>query len=123
MSGKRAATLLAVVLLLCGALGGVVLLNREPTSTFCYADGLIGPNGELYGRRSGDCRFVDEDGEVLTTTGRGEPLCYDPGMAVVDCGAPGIEAQPAEPSAQVSSPAEGATGMRLTSAYAWSRLH
>jgi hypothetical protein len=77
--------------------GVVVVANKEPESRFCYADALIGPNGEIYGR-GGDCQFVDEDGNLVTRFADGRPLCYavikgsdawDEGGTTVDCDNPG----------------------------------
>ena len=57
------------------ATGAVVALD-EPETSFCTADGLIGPNGEMYGRRHPDCQFVDDDGNLVTELSDGRQLCY-----------------------------------------------
>lgn len=79
----------AVVVVL--AAGAAVLIARdEPEARFCYADGLLGPNGETFGRSSSDdCQFVDDSGDLIRTLPNGEPLCYDQATQVVPCDQPG----------------------------------
>lgn len=56
------------------------------TPTTCPADALLGPNGESFGRDPGqDCRFVDDDGRVITTQLDGSEICYGAGATVVPC--------------------------------------
>lgn len=66
--------------------------GADTEEVFCTAEGLIGADGEVYGRSgSRGCQFVDRDGDLLTQTSEGEPLCYDgqANMAVVPCDQPG----------------------------------
>jgi hypothetical protein len=59
--------MVATVLVLLLLVIGVVLIRPRPGPTrMCTADGLVGPNGTIYGRdfRQG-CKFVDERGRVL----------------------------------------------------------
>ena len=58
------------------AAAGIAVTADEPEASFCTADGLIGPNGELYGRRHPDCQFVDAEGELVTEFRDGRDLCY-----------------------------------------------
>lgn len=71
-----------IALLVVAAATGTVgwaLTHDDEEPIFCHADGLLGPNGEIYGR-SGDagCRFVDENGDVITELD-GQPVCYTDG--------------------------------------------
>ncbi len=69
-----------------GALGACGSVDGPEPVTFCLADGLLGPDGETYGRDPEQgCRFVDPDGKPITTLADGSPLCYDEGMAAVPC--------------------------------------
>lgn len=66
--------------------------GADPEETFCTAEGLIGPHGEVYGRSaSRGCQFVDSDGDLLRQASDGEPLCYGgrENLAVVPCDRPG----------------------------------
>ncbi|MFZ6002477.1 MAG: hypothetical protein ACOYXM_00955 [Actinomycetota bacterium] len=80
------------------AAASLVMASDEPETSFCTADGLLGPNGETYGRRHPDCRFVDDYGNLITTFADGRPLCYavparadddQYGRGPVDCDDPG----------------------------------
>lgn len=73
--------------------GYVVWAHGESETTFCTTEGLITPNGGLYGRsHSRGCQFVDDDGNLVTEFSDGRPLCYvviggdkEGGNGVVDC--------------------------------------
>jgi hypothetical protein len=53
---------------------------------FCPADGMVGPGGRTYGRSADHgCRFVDEDGNLVTRMPDGRRLCYDGDLAAVPC--------------------------------------
>lgn len=93
------AWLIGVVLVLglAGA-GYASVRNDEPEKRFCNADGLRGPNGEMYGRSGDDCQFVDDHGNLVTEFRDGRPLCYavvagsdawDGGGTIADCDNPG----------------------------------
>jgi hypothetical protein len=66
---SRAVAMFAVVFLvlaLIGAAAGFIGGTGSSTSTFCTADGRLGPNGETFGRDPAQgCKFVDLDGNVL----------------------------------------------------------
>jgi hypothetical protein len=87
------------------ATAGIVATTYEPEVSFCTSDGLIGPNGELFGRRHPDCQFVDGDGNLITAFADGRPLCYavsptagsDDHARVTDCDSP-------EPGLEVRRP-------------------
>lgn len=70
----------------------VLSQDDDPEPVFCPADGMIGRNGEIFGRTGPDCRFVDENGKTLTTLSSGEPLCYDDLelMSVAPCDQHGV---------------------------------
>lgn len=56
----------AVVAVLGGAAIALDTFDRTKPAKFCTADGMLGPDGEVYGRDPDqDCKFVDEDGRVL----------------------------------------------------------
>lgn len=78
----------AVVVVL--AAGAAVLISKDdPEVTFCTMEGMIGTDGEIFGRStSHGCQFVDDSGDLITTLPNGEPLCYDPGMQIVRCDQP-----------------------------------
>jgi hypothetical protein len=58
----------------------------EAPATMCFADGLLGPNGESFGRSAEHgCRFVDEEGNLVTKLPDGRRLCYDGDLAAVPC--------------------------------------
>jgi hypothetical protein len=76
----------ASVALTLGLVGGCGDEAGDAPVTMCFADGLLGPNGESYGRSAEHgCRFVDEDGNLVTRLRNGDPLCYDGSLAVVPC--------------------------------------
>lgn len=56
-----------VLLMLLVAVLGLTFIGREESEErFCTADGMLGPNGETYGRDPNQgCKFVDDDGNVL----------------------------------------------------------
>lgn len=81
------------MLVALAAVGGVVLVRSgEAEPVFCTVEGLIGANGEMYGRTGPDCRFVNGDGKTLTTLAGGQPLCYGDVelMSIAPCGRPGV---------------------------------
>jgi hypothetical protein len=48
--------------------------NRTDRAKYCPADGLVSPNGHVYGRDPAqDCQFVDEEGRLVDLTTR-EPV-------------------------------------------------
>lgn len=61
---------LAVLGVVVVAGGGLYVYaeSTDPVSTFCTADGYLGPNGEMmpYTRdHNQGCKWVDEDGDLL----------------------------------------------------------
>lgn len=57
----------------CGDDGGA----GGDTPAFCTADGLLGPDGQTYGRDLDQgCRWVDDEGKPLTTYPDGNRICY-----------------------------------------------
>lgn len=83
----RLAAAMMVILGLVG--GGIVLMRDDGERHFnsCPSDGLTGPGGTLYGRDPDKgCKFVDEDGNTITTTVNGCTLYYDDyAVAFSDC--------------------------------------
>lgn len=66
--------------------------GTDAEEIFCTAEGLIGPDGEVYGRSTSQvCQFVDGEGSLLRQTIDGEPLCYGghKDMGIVPCDEPG----------------------------------
>lgn len=48
------------------AVGLVAFVDSDDAERFCTAEGLIGENGQIYGRDPAQgCQFVDENGDVL----------------------------------------------------------
>lgn len=85
------------VVLVLGLAGGVFAYTQrtDPEEVFCYSDGLIAPDGSLYGRDSDrGCQFVDADGDLVTHTATGEPICYSPTAAIWDCDLGGVPPTP-----------------------------
>lgn len=69
-----------------GAVAVVGCSSDGGSGTFCTAEAMLGPEGESYGRSAEHgCRFVDDDGEPLTTRPDGRPLCYDDATVVIPC--------------------------------------
>lgn len=69
-----------IALALASALLAIVLIvtRYDSTPVFCTGEGMIGQNGQLYGRSSKhDCKFIDEHGDVLTTDAQGNPFQVD----------------------------------------------
>ena len=63
----RRGAVTACALALTATTAGVVAAGDEPAPQFCTADGLIGDDGEIYGRDPDQgCRFVDQFGRVLS---------------------------------------------------------
>jgi hypothetical protein len=74
--GRTRVVVLAIIVVAAASVGFVVS-RKDSGPTFCPADALRGPNGQLYGRSSKyGCRFVDENGQLVTEV-NGQPLCYD----------------------------------------------
>ena len=73
---RRWVPAVAVVALLGVSAVGYAIYSQEPEESFCTADALIGPNGEMYGRRMSDCQYVDDDGNLVTEFSDGRELCY-----------------------------------------------
>lgn len=69
-----------------------VSFGTDPEEIFCTAEGLIGPDGEVYVRSTDQgCQFVDGEGHLLRQTFDGKPLCYGgyKNMGIVRCDEPG----------------------------------
>jgi hypothetical protein len=51
------------------AAGAAVLVSRDdPEVTFCTMEGMIGTDGEIFGRStSHGCQFVDDSGDLITS--------------------------------------------------------
>lgn len=64
---SRAVAMFAVVLVVLALIAAAAwFAGGSPSPIACKADGLLGPNGETYGRDpSQDCQFVDGDGKVV----------------------------------------------------------
>lgn len=66
---SRAVAMFVVVFAVLGLIVAAAwFVGGSPNDSlpFCTAEGLVGPNGQIYGRSNEhDCRFVDEDGNVL----------------------------------------------------------
>jgi len=73
------------------AAGAAVVVSRDdPEVTFCTMEGMIGTDGEIFGRStSHGCQFVDDSGDLITTLPNGEALCYDQGTQILPCDRPG----------------------------------
>lgn len=81
---------IAAVVVVLAASAAVLMSRDEPEATFCTMEGMIGPEGEIFGRStSHDCQFVDDRGDLVTTLPNGEALCYDQGTQIVPCDQPG----------------------------------
>lgn len=73
MNARRLSVFAAVLMT---TLAGLACSDAGEEAGFCPADALLGEGGERYGRSAAhDCRFVDDDGELLTELD-GRPLCY-----------------------------------------------
>lgn len=89
--GVRARSLVigTAMLGLTGA-GYAVLSDDDPAEVFCTAEGLIGPNGETYGRTGPHCVFADDEGNLATHMNGGTPICYAADSSqIVPCATPG----------------------------------
>lgn len=63
---RRWALPIGVIVAVVLVAGAVAIGTRDDGPTFCTAEGMIGDNGQIYGRDPNQgCEFVDENGKIV----------------------------------------------------------
>lgn len=83
MAARRLALVSAIGVSAVTAGSLYVATTSDDPLRFCFSDGLVGADGDSYGRDPDQrCRFVDANGAVVAEL-NGAAICYDDAGAVL----------------------------------------